>query len=166
MNGRMDMAVLYGSKPVHGLSFVPLLKEELYLVGPADMAMPETQIELAQLLDVELLLPRPYNVVRKLVDEAFLGIHRTPNVVAEIESASTLVAALADGLGATILPGSAARVIGAACNARLCRIVNPVIEAPLSLCLSDHLPMSEPGLAVKEILMELVGDLATHSAAI
>jgi LysR family nitrogen assimilation transcriptional regulator len=41
-----------------------------------------------------------------------------------------------------------------------------VIEAPLSLCLSDHLPMSEPGLAVKEILMELVGDLATHSAAI
>ncbi len=160
MNGRMDMAVLYGSKPVHGLSFVPLLKEELYLVGPADMALPEAQVELAQLLDVELLLPRPYNVVRKLVDEAFIGIHRTPNVVAEIESASTLVAAITDGLGATILPGSAARVIGAACKARLCRIVNPVIEAPLSLCVSDHLPMSEPALAVKEILMELVGDLA------
>ncbi len=78
MNGRMDMAVLYGSKPVHGLSFVPLLKGELYLVSPADTLMPEGQIDLVQLLDIELLLPRPYNVVRKLVDEAFMTIHRVP----------------------------------------------------------------------------------------
>ena len=163
MNGRMDMAVLYGSKPVHGLSFSPLLKEELYLVGPADMPLPDGPVDLGQLLDIELLLPRTYNVVRKLVDEAFIGIHRAPHVVAEIESASTLVAAIADGLGATILPVSAARVIAAACNARLCRIVNPVVEAPLSLCDSDHLPMSEPGLAVKEILLALVGELAADN---
>jgi LysR family transcriptional regulator, nitrogen assimilation regulatory protein len=163
MNGRMDMAVLYGNKPVHGLSFMPLLKEELFLVSPVDMALPDHQIALAQLQDVELLLPRPYNVMRKLVDEAFMGIHRVPNVVAEIESATTLVAAIANGLGATILPGSAARVVGAACNARLSRIIDPVIEAPLSLCLSDHLPMSEPAVAVKEILMELVGDLAADN---
>ena len=141
MNGRMDMAVLYGSKPVHGLSFMPLLKEELFLVCPIDMPVPDGPIDLASLRDLELLLPRPYNVVRKLVDEAFMAIHQAPHVVAEIESASTLVAAIGDGLGATILPDSAARVIGAACNARLCRIVNPVIEAPLSLCLSDHLPL-------------------------
>lgn len=163
MNGRMDMAVLYGSKPVHGLSFTPLLKEELYLVAPADMPLPDAQIDLGRLQDVELLLPRPYNVVRKLVDEAFTGIHRVPHVVAEIESASTLVAAIADGLGATILPVSAARVIGAACNARMCRIVNPVVEAQLSLCVSDHLPMSEPAQAVREILLELVADLAADN---
>jgi LysR family transcriptional regulator, nitrogen assimilation regulatory protein len=160
MNGRMDMAVLYGSKPVHGLSFTPLMKEELFLVSPSDTAVPEQQIDLARLQDVELLLPRPYNVVRKLVDEAFMGIHRLPHVVAEVESASTLVAAISDGLGATILPGSAARVIAAQCNAQLCRIINPVIEAPLSLCLSDHLPLSEPALIVKDVLLELVNDLA------
>jgi LysR family transcriptional regulator, nitrogen assimilation regulatory protein len=160
MNGRMDMAVLYGGKPIHGLSFSPLLQEDLYLVAPQDMPLPDHQVDLAQLESVELLLPRPYNVVRKLVDEAFMGIHRVPHVVAEIESASTLVSAIADGLGATILPVSAARVIGAACNARMCRIVNPVVAAPLSLCVSDHLPMSEPAIAVKEILMELVAELA------
>lgn len=164
MNGRMDMAVLYGSKPVYGLSFAPLLKEELYLVAPADMLLPDAQIALAQLQDVELLLPRPYNVVRKLVDEAFMGTHRVPHVVAEIESASTLVSAISDGLGATILPISAARVIGAACNARMCRIVDPVVEAPLSLCVSDHLPMSEPAIAVREILLELVADLAADNS--
>ncbi len=166
MNGRMDMAVLYGSKSVHGLSFMPLLKEELYLVSPPDMALSDHQISMAELQNVELLLPRTYNVMRKLVDEAFSGIHRVANVVAEIESATTLVAAIANGLGATILPGSAARVVASACNAKLSRIVDPVIEAPLSLCVSDHLPMSEPAAAVKEILLELVGDLAAGNLSI
>lgn len=161
MKGSMDMAILYGDKVVHGLSFLPLLKEELFLVGPPDMKLPQGQIELVQLRDVELLLLRPYNIVRKLVDEAFMRIQLTPRVMAEIESASTLIDAVAAGLGATILPVSAARVVAAACNARQCRIVAPVIEAPLSLCLSDHLPLAEPAAAVKEILLELAGDLAS-----
>ncbi|UUZ69063.1 hypothetical protein LP416_04735 [Polaromonas sp. P2-4] len=48
----------------------------------------------------------------------------------------------------------------AACGAWQCRIVEPVIEAPLALCQSDHLPLSEPAQAVKDILLELVVDLA------
>ena len=39
MNGRMDMAVLYGDKPVHGLSFLLLLNEELFLVAPRSMGI-------------------------------------------------------------------------------------------------------------------------------
>ena len=36
MNGRMDLAVLYGgTTAVHGLAFQPLLREPLFLVGPA-----------------------------------------------------------------------------------------------------------------------------------
>jgi LysR family nitrogen assimilation transcriptional regulator len=80
-------------------------------------------------------------------------------VVAEIESASTLTAVIADGLGATILPASMAREVVASCDAWLCRIVDPVIEAPLALCQSDHLPLSEPAQAIKEILLELVAAL-------
>jgi LysR family transcriptional regulator, nitrogen assimilation regulatory protein len=41
-----------------------------------------------------------------------------------------------------------------------CRIVSPVIKIPLSVCLSDHLPLSEPAAAVKDILLELAADLA------
>lgn len=159
--GSMDMAILYGNQRVDGLSFLPLLQEELYLVGPPDMKLPDGQIELAQLRDLDLLLLRPYNILRRLVDEAFLRVQITPRVVAEIESVSTLIDAISAGLGATILPVSAARMVGAACNARQCRIVAPVIEAPLSLCLSDHLPLSEPAVAVKEILLELAEDLSS-----
>ena len=160
MNGRMDLAVLYGGRTaVHGLSFLPLLKEQLYVVGPGSLPALPQEAPLRMLAELDLYLARPYNVVRKMVDDAFAGIGLAPRVVAEIESASTLTAVIADGLGATILPASMAHAVTASCNAWSCQIVEPVIEAPLALCQSDHLPLSEPALAIKAILLELVAAL-------
>ena len=157
MNGRMDMAVLYAGKtPVHGLSFRSLLMEPLFLVVPRDTFSQFTDIDLTRVNELDLLLPRPYNYLRKYLDEAFASLQLTAHVVAEIESASTLSAAVAAGLGATILPESAARVMADSIQAHLCRIVSPSIELPLALCESDHLPLSEPAQAVKDIILELV----------
>jgi LysR family transcriptional regulator, nitrogen assimilation regulatory protein len=160
MNGRMDLAVLYrGRTAVHGLSFVPLLKERLFAVG-ADMGQaPSGSITLRALADMDLVLARPYNVIRKLVDEAFAGIGVVPRVVAEIESAGTLTAVIASGLGATVLPESMTEKIVASSKAWRCPIIEPAIEAPLALCQSDHLPLSEPAQAVKDILLELAAGL-------
>jgi LysR family nitrogen assimilation transcriptional regulator len=160
MNGRMDLAVLYGGRvAVHGLAFLPLLAEELYLVGPDTMADLPGEVPLKLLGETDLYLARPYNVVRRLVDETFAGAGLVPRVVAEVESAATLAAVIADGLGATILPESMASEIVASCDASKYKIVDPVIEAPLALCQSDHLPLSEPAQAVREILLELVAEL-------
>ena len=125
---------------------------------------PAQPVRLADLRDMELFLPRPYNVVRKLVDAAFMRIGMAPRLAAEIESAFTLTAAIADGLAATIVPASMAREVVTSCGAWQFQIVDPVIEAPLALCQSDHLPLSEPAQAVKEILLGTtkgeLGDLA------
>ncbi len=112
---------------------------------------------------MSLILPRPYNVVRKLVNDACAGLGVTPTVIAEIESASTLKAAIAEGLGATVLPESMAREFVATTPAWLSRIVEPEITAPLALCQSDHLPLSEPAQAVKDILLEVVSEWPTAS---
>lgn len=79
----------------------------------------------------------------------------TPRVVAEMESSSTLSAAVASGVGATILPVSLARSVAATAAVDVGRLVSPHIEIPLALCASDHLPLSEPAQVVKGILMEL-----------
>ena len=130
MNGRMDMAVLYAGKtPVHGLSFRSLLMEPLFLVVPRDTFSQFTDIDLTRVNELDLLLPRPYNYLRKYLDEAFASLQLTAHVVAEIESASTLSAAVAAGLGATILPESAARVMADSIQAHLCRIVSPSSRA-------------------------------------
>jgi LysR family nitrogen assimilation transcriptional regulator len=159
MNGRMDLAVLYGGRTaVHGLSFRPLLRERLCLVGPDTLDAPPDTVPLSFVADMDLYLPRPYNVVRKMVDEACAGLGLAPKVVAEIESAGTLTAAIADGHGATILPESMARQVTASSTAWHSRIIDPAIEAPLALCQSDHLPLSEPAQIVKDIILELVAD--------
>ena len=161
MNGRMDMAVLYGFKTVPELDYVPLLSEQMYLVSPVEGNEAESvwagDVPLSQLYDLELLLPRPYNVVRKLVDAAFMRAQHTPRVVAEIESLATLSAAVLAGVGSTILPRSAASALAASGPVRLRRISSPIIEAPLALCLSSHLPLSAPSQAVKMIVLELAG---------
>ena len=80
-------------------------------------------------------------------------------MLAEIESAGTLKAVIAEGLGATILPESMAREVAATCPAWISRLVEPEIMAPLALCQSDHLPLSEPAQAIHDILLELVSEL-------
>ncbi|HVL19958.1 MAG TPA: nitrogen assimilation transcriptional regulator NAC [Amaricoccus sp.] len=160
MTGRMDMAVLYGgATAVHGLAFDLLLLEPLHLVGPLAMEAPAETVPLREIVEMELYLPRPYNIVRKMVDDACAGAGLVPNVVAEIESDGTLTAAIDAGLGATIVPESMARRILAAASAWRARIIEPAIEAPLALCQSDKLPLSEPAQAVKEILLNLAGKL-------
>ena len=161
MNGRMDMAVLYGFKSLPGLDYIPLQDEQMYLLSPdgshdGDEDGPQADIPLSQIYDLDLLLPRSYNVVRKLVDAAFTRAQRTPRVVAEIESLATLSAAVLAGVGSTILPGSTAHALAASGHVCMRRIVHPVIEAPLALCLSSHLPLSAPAQAVKMIVLELV----------
>jgi LysR family nitrogen assimilation transcriptional regulator len=158
-DGRMDMAVVYGTKSVAGLSFFPLLHEELVLVGPAP-SRAGGEVSLQEAAAMDLLMLRPHNVIRKVIDEAFVQAQSAPRVAAELESTPTLIDAVANGLGSAILPVSAARLVGKACNAQLRRISDPIARIPLALCTSDHLPMSPAALAVKGILLELAEELA------
>jgi LysR family nitrogen assimilation transcriptional regulator len=165
-NGRMDMAVLYGGRSlVQGLRFEPLLTEQLMLVTPASPLGGREAIGLAALRDLDLLLPRGHNYLRSYIDEAFEGLQIAPRVVAEVESATTLATAVSSGVGATILPASAAQAIAASIQARVVRITSPTIEVPLALCSSDHLPMSEPARVVRAIILELIDDLSPADGA-
>jgi len=64
--------------------------------------------------------------------------------------------AVREGLGAAVLPGSVRRFYDVGdLSAR--RIVDPELELTVSLCVSEHQPLSEPALAVHGILLELLG---------
>jgi LysR family transcriptional regulator, nitrogen assimilation regulatory protein len=159
-DGRMDLAVLYGGRPTgQGLQFDALLREQMVLVVPTQHPLVADQIAFVELRDVELLLPRAHNPLRQYIDEAFSSVSIKPRVVAEIESAATLSAAVANNIAATVLPLSAAQAVAGSMRARIIRLVSPVVEVPLALCTSDHLPLSEPAQAVRAIILELIGNL-------
>ncbi|WP_416410354.1 nitrogen assimilation transcriptional regulator NAC [Pantoea sp. App145] len=156
MNGRMDMAVIYDHRNIHGLRFMPLMKEDLCFVCPFSLAKPMKEIRLAEVAKYDLFLPRIYNIMRKVLDDAFVQNNLQYQVKCEIESQTTLNAALSAGLGATIMPESAARAMLKNADAWMAKIVEPDVQASLSFCMSDHLPLSQPAEAVKTILLSLM----------
>lgn len=158
MNGRIDMAVMQGAGPMRGVSFQPLLVEEFFLVTPVEVALPVTgqsAIPVSELAGVPLMLPSKLNFVRRAVDGAFASIHQSPNIVAEVESVSTLRDAVAEGAGSTILPWSVACQIAVPSRSVVRAITSPKIEETVSVCVSDQMPLSEAAVAIRNILLEL-----------
>lgn len=154
LGGQLDMAVLYDRSPVAGITNQPLLKEDLFLVGTREC--PGQSVDLAAVANMNLYLPRDYSAVRKRVDEAFSLRRLSAKIIGEIESVSTLTAAIASGMGMTVLPESAARSLSGAANGWMARITSPSLNLPLSLNVSSRMPLSPQAQAVKEILTSLV----------
>ncbi|WAH52341.1 nitrogen assimilation transcriptional regulator NAC [Pseudescherichia vulneris] len=154
LGGQLDMAVLYERAPAAGIASQPLLKEDLYLVGTRDC--PGQSVDLTAVAEMNLFLPRDYSAVRLRVDEAFSLRRLTAKIIGEIESITTLTAAIASGMGVTVLPESAARSLCSAANGWMARITAPSMSLPLSLNTSAHGALSPQAQAVKEILMSLV----------
>lgn len=158
MNGRLEMALIHGSGPIKGVRFEPLFTEDFYLVAHRAFGIEEAgqPLPIAALDDLPLLLPPPYNFVRRAVDLAFTRARVSLNVVAEVEIVRTLARVVSNGVGATIMPKAIAeRILAESSEPLIIRPITPKIEETLSLCVSDQSELSEPALAVKSILMEL-----------
>ncbi|WP_105385291.1 nitrogen assimilation transcriptional regulator NAC [Neorhizobium alkalisoli] len=162
MTGKMDMALIYTANPIKGVTLQPLFREEMFLVSPAEMALPGapgTPLPLSALNGLPLLLPSKSHFLRRLIDDALNRARSTPDVISEVESVPALGAAVLDGLGSTILPASVVTETSSFGGAQVRPLTTPVIDATVSLCVSDHLPLSEPALAARSVLLDIVGKL-------
>jgi LysR family nitrogen assimilation transcriptional regulator len=171
--GRMDLALIYSFGPIRGVRLQPLFREEFFLVAPRHGALDghfDDLLPLAALADVKLLLPGGYNFVRRLIEVSFAHAQITPRVTAELESLATLTAALEAGFGATIVPRTAAETMIASGRLMIRRLTHPVVQATMSLCVSDHMPLSQAAREVCRAILRRVGSLShvehcTDSAA-
>ncbi|WP_026204039.1 LysR substrate-binding domain-containing protein, partial [Rhizobium giardinii] len=116
-------------------------------------------LPLSALQEIPLLLPSKAHLLRRLIDDALARARATPQVVAEIESIPALSAAVLDGLGSTILPASVVIETASFSGAQVRALTKPVIDATVSLCVADHLPLSEPAIAARSVLLDVVGKL-------
>lgn len=162
MTGKMDMALIYAANPIKGVTLQPLFREEMFLVSPPGTAFANElgrPLPLAALQDVRLLLPSKGHLLRRLIDDALARARVSPEVISEIESVPALSAAVLDGLGSTILPASVVTETSIFAGAEVRALTKPVIDATISLCVSDHLPLSEPAIAARSVLLDIVSKL-------
>ncbi|NSY99557.1 nitrogen assimilation transcriptional regulator [Agrobacterium tumefaciens] len=162
MTGKMDMALIYAADPIKGVTLQPLFREEMFLVSPPGtrFAVESSRpLPLSALQEVPLLLPSKAHLLRRLIDDALARARVSPEVISEIESVPALSAAVLDGLGSTILPASVVTETSGFAGAEVRALTKPVIDATISLCVSDHLPLSEPAIAARSVLLEIVSRL-------
>lgn len=72
MTGKMDMALIYTSDPIKGVTLEPLFREEMFLVSPTDMVLPAEPgqpLPLSVLDGRPMLLPSKAHFLRRLIDE-------------------------------------------------------------------------------------------------
>lgn len=169
MSGQLDIALIHDPGEMRGVVFEPVLSEDLYLICPPDklpQEATEETIAFKHVAPLDLMMPRRINTIRQAAELTFRRTGEEPKVIAEIESIPTLGLAIGAGLGATILPWSAASVVVERSPHLMARrIVSPTIQVKVSICTSQQAPLSEPAAAVRHILSELTRDFAgAHSA--
>ena len=156
LRGKVDLALLYGDKPPRGLHYKPLYTEEFCLLAAPEIA-PEGAgpIDAQTLSEIPLVLPTEESFLRQMVDRQCRNAGLVSTIIAEVQSRDVLAAALADGLGAAVLPVSVAEDM--ARGGRLViRPITPAMSMPVSICIPDSTGLTDAAYAVHELLLGLV----------
>lgn len=104
-SGQIDLGILHDPKRARGIATLPLLEEELCLVGAvaAGRRLRRTAISFAEIGALPLVLQRRPNRSRAMVDR-LAGEHRlTLDVVAEVDSLDIIKTLVRKGLGFGLL---------------------------------------------------------------
>ncbi|SDV47204.1 LysR family transcriptional regulator [Chitinasiproducens palmae] len=106
---QIDLAVLFREEPAQRFSVMPLLDEQLFLIGtPGLLQLPARKaVRLKDLGRLPLVLPSGAHGLRSLLSSAFRRAEYEPNIVAEVDGLPLLMDSVRAGIGATIQPGAA-----------------------------------------------------------
>ncbi len=149
--GRLDHGMLYETeRRPGGIDERLLLVEDLFLVT-AGKEKGRGDISLADAVRHPFILPGRSNATRRILEKAVAKAGGAFEVVAEVDSASTIKAMVAAGIGATVMSRSALHPEKNELTVR--RIVRPALSRALSLCASRGTP-TRATTGVLEILEE------------
>jgi LysR family nitrogen assimilation transcriptional regulator len=152
----LDMAIVFESDlflPV--LARQPLFRQRLYFIGQQLLAAPLSSCSLAQLAELPLILPSHPNVVRVLLEHVLKEAGLSPTIVAEVDDAANLLAAVRAGLGGGILPtGNLVDIGGGDLSAPA--LIEPPLNFTASIISDSDTPLPRAGEALRTLLIELL----------
>ncbi|PRA71256.1 LysR family transcriptional regulator [Pseudomonas sp. MYb187] len=103
--GELELAISYDPPPLHTLRIVPVMMENLILVGPPQAGLHlDMPLAFAQLQAHELVLPSARHGLRLIVDECARKAGITLRTSLEADSFAAMVDLVRNGFGLTVLP--------------------------------------------------------------
>lgn len=153
--GRLDIALLHNAPPTADISLIPLLEEELLLVQRREDAPSSPTAKLAELAELDLIIPSRPNAIRMQVEMALtnLGIH--PRIALEIDSVGAILDLVADGAGCAVLTRHAVLTAARPERYAMRLISEPKLTPKLYIATHAHRPATETQKAMVDMLLRL-----------
>jgi len=107
-HGRVDFSLVPDPQKPKDMRFLPLFREELYLMTGRGTIAPGSKVSLKKISELPLILPSMPNTLRSRLEHAFLKANLSFNLFGEASTSAILIPAVRAGLASTILPYSAA----------------------------------------------------------
>ncbi|MGB6055263.1 MAG: LysR substrate-binding domain-containing protein [Burkholderiaceae bacterium] len=159
-HGRVDFSLVPDPQKPKDMDFVPLFREELYLMTTPGTIAGNHRVPLKKIAALPLILPSLPNMLRSRLEHAFLKASLTFNLFGEASTSAILIPAVRAGLAATILPYSSAHEEVGNGQVQM-HAIEGGFGRDVYLCVSNTLPVSPATNTVIDLcraaLAELVG---------
>jgi LysR family nitrogen assimilation transcriptional regulator len=157
LEGRLDVAVLYEAHNSIAKSAMPLLEDELYLVGLKGSELDGIdEIEFTDLVKFPLIASSGPHALRRLLDETALRLGIDLNYVHVIDSIAQLRGLILRGAGYTILPRIAFADVPNDDRVRFIRLKNPDLRLRSWLALTPRREASHAATCVHSLILKTV----------
>src|SRR5690554_6770592 len=163
LSGRLDLALLYDDVQETGLSKFPLLDDQLVLVSEPLSDLPH-EISMAGLAGLPLVLPGRKHGLRRIIEDACALQGLELNVVAEIESLSSVKRATEAGIGHTILPLGAVAEEAKQGRLQTTEITSRQMARRVVCTINTTRPSSVARDAVIQLILRVIRDMVESGA--
>jgi LysR family transcriptional regulator, nitrogen assimilation regulatory protein len=160
LEGRLDVAVLYEAHNSIAKSAMPLLEDELYLVGLKGSELEGIdEIEFADLVKFPLIASSGPHALRRLLDETALRLGTDLDYVHVIDSIPQLRGLVLRDAGYTILPRIAFADVPQSDRLLFVRLKNPDLRLRSWLALTPRREASHAAMCVHSLILKTLFDL-------
>lgn len=162
--GELDLAVSYNPQPVRSLRTIPIMMENLLLVGgEKDGLSLDTPVSFKELGGMDLILPSPRHGLRTIIEEYALQSKITLRTQLEADSFGTMIDLVRNGFGSTILP--LAPIYLLVKSGRLCAapLIDPAPTRKVVLVFPADRAVNPAARFVGEVFKEIAGDLVSKT---
>jgi len=163
--GEIDLAMLYDPRASYALRAEPLMRERLFLIGPAGAGLAKDRpVPFRQAAGEPLLLPSHRQGLRVILEKAALDLGVTLNVIVETDSYTSLKDLVRHGHGCTILPFAPIREDVAAGRLTAAPLTDPAPARQLVLAYPSDRQVSRAARYAGETLTAILRDHVERDA--
>ncbi|CAO3428211.1 LysR family transcriptional regulator [Azospirillum doebereinerae] len=157
--GEIDVAMLYDPRASYALRSQPLMRERLFLIGPADAGLTKDRpVPFRQAAVRPLLLPSHRQGLRVILEKIALDLGVALNVIVETDSYTALKDLVRHGHGCTILPLAPNHEDVAAGRLTAAPLTDPAPSRQLVLAYPSDRQVSRAARYAGEVLTTILRD--------